>query len=204
MFDTLRKEDLSDCLHEALKVKLEDGSLFVIDLVGPQYGLYVPVMPYDTYLKKMARDKSSVTDHPFGYQRAWMVKACIPRFLEDPWYIYDTRIPKADEQLYHTFNECLKSWQSKKMPLTAMLNLKERMYLETQKDLLTAVEKTLCDARFKIEKFPQGLPKSPSSMPVPVPKPKTKERTFEEDCAEFLRSASSNGHAVLDVRGLKF
>lgn len=148
MFDTLRKEDLSDCLHEALKFKLEDGSLFVIDLAGPQYGQYVPVMPYDTYLKKMARDKSSVTDHPFGYQRAWMVKACIPQFLEDPRYIYDTRIPKADEQLYHTFNECLKSWQSKKMPLTAMLKLKEGMYLETQKDLLTAVEKTLCDARF--------------------------------------------------------
>lgn len=35
MFDALRKEDLSDCLHEALKVKLEDGSLFVMDLAGP-------------------------------------------------------------------------------------------------------------------------------------------------------------------------
>lgn len=83
LFDAV-KEDRYDYQHEALIVRLKDGLSFVVDLAGPQFGHHVPVMPFDTYLKIMVRDKSSPTEHPFGYQRAEMVKGCIPKLHWDP------------------------------------------------------------------------------------------------------------------------
>lgn len=83
MFDAL-KEDRNDYQHEALVVRLKDGSSFVVDLAGPQFGYHLPVMPYDNYIKTMVRDKTSPTKQPFGYQRAEMVKGCSTKLYLDP------------------------------------------------------------------------------------------------------------------------
>ena len=83
MIDVL-KEDTNDYQHDVLKVRLKDGSSYVIDLAGAQYGHNVPVMQYDKYLKTMARDTSSPIEWPFGLQRAQAVLRCNPQIAIDP------------------------------------------------------------------------------------------------------------------------
>ena len=78
------KEDTNDYQHDVLKVRLKDGSSYVIDLAGAQYGHNVPVMQYDKYLKTMARDTSSPIEWPFGLQRTQAVLRCNPQIAIDP------------------------------------------------------------------------------------------------------------------------
>ncbi|KAL8887770.1 MAG: hypothetical protein Q9215_004710 [Flavoplaca cf. flavocitrina] len=207
MIDML-KEDTNDYQHDVLKVRLKDGSSYVIDLAGAQYGHNVPVMQYDKYLKTMARDTSSPIEWPFGLQRAQAVRRCAPQIAIDPRYTHNIDIPKANEQLYQTFNRFLDSWQKTKMPLKTMLKLQLTEYLNNQQHLAESARTVLQGAadkhlaRIKAQKPPHGLPKAPS--PVPMPDLKTRERKFEEDYAESLRSALAKGHRVFDISGMDF
>ncbi|KAL8653644.1 MAG: hypothetical protein Q9226_003768 [Calogaya cf. arnoldii] len=202
MFDAL-KEDRYEYQHEALLVTLQDGSSFVVDIAGSQYGHNVPVMPHDTYLKTMARDKSSPIQQPFGYQRNQMLIGCNPQVLLDP-RLLDPRyhsaniIRKANEHLYQAFNRFLATWQKNNMPLSAMLKLKEKDYLDNQKNLRTAADKILLNARSQIKVVPNDSLESPG--PTTFPDLKSKERTFDEQIAELVRSASANGHEVYSIR----
>ena len=84
MIDQL-KEDNYEYQHEALKIRLKDGSSYVMDLAGAQFGYNIPVMPYDTYVKTMVAAKSIPTVNPFGYMREYVVKACTsPSIPLDP------------------------------------------------------------------------------------------------------------------------
>ncbi|KAL8994046.1 MAG: hypothetical protein Q9169_005888 [Polycauliona sp. 2 TL-2023] len=200
-YDALN-EDRFEYQHEALKVRLKDGSVHVIDLAGSQYGHNVPAMPYDTYLKTMAADGTIPTEHPFGSQRQNMVRACtIPLVPLHLMSFANTDIRKVNEHLYQTLNKCLNSWQSMNTSLPSMLKMKEKDYLDNQKDLLAATGMLLRDTHFKNGKFIGDFRKSPTSV-TPPPKAKTKERSFEEDCAELLKPASASGRKVLDMRGV--
>ncbi|KAL8942158.1 MAG: hypothetical protein Q9211_001527 [Gyalolechia sp. 1 TL-2023] len=60
-------EDLNSYQHEVLTVTLKDGSVYVVDLAGAQYGYHEPVMPLKTYADSRARavrlDKSMLRLH---------------------------------------------------------------------------------------------------------------------------------------------
>ncbi|KAL8888127.1 MAG: hypothetical protein Q9192_006225 [Flavoplaca navasiana] len=167
-------EDTYDYQHDALKVRLKDGSSYVIDLAGAQYGHSLPVMRYDTYLKTMARDTSSPIEQPLGLQRAQAVLRCTPQIARDPRYTHNTDIPKANEQLYQAFNQFLDSWQKNKMPLKTMLKLQETEYLNNQQHLLESARTVLQGAAdkhlagIKARKPPHGPSKAPSPYPCQI------------------------------------
>ncbi|KAL8887544.1 MAG: hypothetical protein Q9192_006304, partial [Flavoplaca navasiana] len=204
MIDVL-KEDTYDYQHDALKVRLKDGSSYVIDLARAQYGHHVPVMQYDTYLKTMARDPSSPIEQPLGLLRAQAVLRCTPQIARDPrTQIYR----KPTSNFIKPSTNFLTAGKKNKMPLKTMLKLQETEYLNNQQHLLESARTVLQGvadkhlAWIKARKPPHGPPKA--LTPVPMPDLKTRGRTFEENYAELLRSAPVKGHRVFDISGMDF
>ncbi|KAL8733122.1 MAG: hypothetical protein Q9166_002314 [cf. Caloplaca sp. 2 TL-2023] len=225
MINPRNEEDLNDYRHEVMKVELKDGSTFIVDLAGAQYGYLVPVMPYDAYLELVAEDKSNVTERPFGNQRLLLSQLAasgtqIP--LGSP-YAWAGVIRKANERLYQSFNDALAQYGKATKPLPDILRLKEESYLEYKSLLMLAVRvgvgvyKEEQDERFaqfmsqhKDEIFQQTRQEMSSrtkqgsdGKAKEQAMDKGKERTFEEDVAELLQSAHAKGYPVLDMGNLR-
>ncbi|KAL9028106.1 MAG: hypothetical protein Q9196_003479 [Gyalolechia fulgens] len=186
-------EDLNSYQHEVLTVTLKDGSVYVVDLAGAQYGYHEPVMPLKTYADSRARAVRLDKCQPLGNQRQIIVNEC----SEKGW---TGLIRSVNEELYHRFNALITLWQKSHMPLPAMLRLHEKDFLKRQKSFLSSVEANFREykrsaeesGRFKVEQVPlEPVGQSQNSN-------SNGEYADESSIANFCDNAVRNGK-VLDL-----
>ncbi|KAL8773311.1 MAG: hypothetical protein Q9209_001705 [Squamulea sp. 1 TL-2023] len=188
--------------HEALKVKLKDGSMFVIDLTGAQFGYHVPVMPINLYDKIWAEVSDS--EQPFGYHRRYMQEIMKKDTLQ-------SQIRTSHETIYRYFNNAITAWEQSRMPLHAMLKLKEKDFFDTQQKLIHSVAEFVRRSKKRADEHGWlRLNWRPSKADIQEVDSKnaaiakiTEEETDEEEVAEHPGAESSNDHTVLSIQGLK-
>ncbi|KAL9003550.1 MAG: hypothetical protein Q9188_003591 [Gyalolechia gomerana] len=156
IFFVTGKEDIHEYQHEIVIVTLKDGSAYVIDLAGAQYGYHEPAMPIKAYERSRALKVWLNKSQSFGYQRRVAKDQCVQ---DGTWMGV---IRRCNETLYQSFNDLVNTWQNLKMPLPAMLKLNNKEFLENQKNFLLSVKvglreyKRLAEERghFKVKMIP--------------------------------------------------
>lgn len=198
MFYVTGNEDIHEYQHEIVIVTLKDGSAYVIDLAGAQYGYHEPTMPIKAYEHSRALKVWLNKSQSFGYQRRVAKDQCVQ---DGTWM---GAIRGCNEMLYQSFNDLVKTWQSIKMPLPAMLKLNNKEFLENQKIFLFSVEVGLREyKRLAEERGHFNVKMIPTEPASQSQKSESKERSFEKGAADLLGNLARRGHKVIDSSNMR-
>ena len=147
-------EDLNDYQHEVLRVTLKNGSVYVLDLTGAQYGYHEPVMTLEAYKESRAEDVMWYKAQPFGYHRNFIKGQCK---VDGSW---TSAIRCLTEIFYRCLNDYIKAWQISNMSLPEMLKLRGDTFRANKESFIMGAKATLlkyknfADGHFKLNKIP--------------------------------------------------
>ncbi|KAL8833231.1 MAG: hypothetical protein Q9170_004395 [Blastenia crenularia] len=190
-------ENPVDYQHEVLIVTLKDGSRYVVDLAGAQYGYHEPIIPFNLYEESGIRKVSMHKAQAVGYQRQYMQNLCKEKGT------WQGAIRCYNEILYQCLNDQVKAWQSLVMPLPAMLRLGDKDFQKTKQTFVHCVDvamreyKRLSDeqGKFKVQMIPYLLEKQAEET-------HPEEQSYDEFVAEFMGTAARHGTEICDMRGM--
>lgn len=135
--------------NHIVKVMLKDDETYAIDITGPQYGHYDPVVPWDLYAKSRIRE---------------VVTACPLRDVEESQKAAGSKAGGVDphktfEELFaEDFVAAATSWQVRNGPLDGMMKMQEETFKKKQASLVDFHDEEI--ARKKkatgVEELPAG------------------------------------------------
>lgn len=135
--------------HAIVKATLQNGETYAIDITGPQYGHYDPVVPWDLYAESRVRE---------------IVTASHLRDVEESQKTAGSKLGgidpgKSEEELFvEVFVAAAKSWQVRNGPLDDMMKMREETFKKKQASLVDFIDEEV--ARMKkvtgVEELPAG------------------------------------------------
>lgn len=117
--------------HSIVKVTLKNGETYAIDITGPQYGHYDPVVPWDIYAE--SRVKEVVMACPLGDVEESQKVAGSKAGGVGPHKTYE-------EQFAEVFVAAAKSWQVRNGSLDGIMKMREETFKKKQADLVDFID----------------------------------------------------------------
>ena len=117
--------------HSIVAATLHNGERYAIDITGPQYGHYDPVVPWDLYKASRVRE---------------VLTACPLRDVEQSQKAAGSKAggvgaPKTPEELFaEVFVAAAKSWQVRNGPLDGMMRMREETFRKRQAGLVDFID----------------------------------------------------------------
>ncbi|KAK4695683.1 hypothetical protein P7C71_g2118, partial [Lecanoromycetidae sp. Uapishka_2] len=141
--------DNTDSKHCINRVTLTNGEVYAVDLTGPQYGFYDPVIPWEQYCDSRVKAIDIIS------------------LLRDVGECQKVAGSKAggvgpdktrEEEFAEVFVAAAKSWQVTNGPLDGMLRLREKTFKKKQASLVDFIDEELIKHKDKTGSI--GLPDS--------------------------------------------
>lgn len=113
--------------HFIVKATLKNGETYAIDITGPQWGHYDPVVPWDIYAESRVRE---------------VVTACPLRDVEESQKVAGSKAggvgphKTLEEQFAEVFVTAAKSWQVQNGSLDGMMKMREETFKKKQASLV--------------------------------------------------------------------
>ena len=142
-------DDNTAYLHSIVKVMLRNGETYAVDITGPQYGHYDPVVPWKIYAQSRVREVVT-TCHLCDVEESQKVAGSKAGGV-GPHKTYD-------ELFAEVFVAAAKSWQVKNGPLDIMMKMREETFKKRQASLVDYIDEEV--ARKKkatgVDELPDG------------------------------------------------
>lgn len=133
--------------HAIVKVTLNNGETYAIDITGPQYGHHDPVVPWDLYARSRVRE--IITASPLRDVEESQKEAGSKAGGVGPH--------KTEEELFaEIFVAAAKSWQVRNGPLDGLMKMREETFKKKQASLVDFIDEEV--ARKKKARGVEELP----------------------------------------------
>ena len=142
--------------HSIIKITLQNGEKYALDISGAQYGYLEPLSSWKCYTDTRVQDIEEIK--PLGYHRKRS------KFLWKPEPGCNG-VKTCEEEIAEVINGAIEKWQEANGKLRDMLRLHEDMFIRKRGELFCCIEESLEDNRcmlkeagmrqFRLEKEPR-------------------------------------------------
>lgn len=116
--------------HLTVKVVLENGETYALDIAGAQFGYFDPVLPWSQYLESQVKTVKKIVS--YGHSRLKGSRKCHKPGAEG-------QVASAHAFVILVMERAIDQWVSENMTLQAMLKLPEAGYEQKRSELLDAL-----------------------------------------------------------------
>lgn len=141
------KDKNSTYNHAVIKLTLNNGEQFALDISGAQFGYLMPLVPWNQYLNARV-DSVTQTKH-LGYHRRRS------KFLVKPDEEGNGGVKTCNEEVAEVINTGIEKWQKKGIRLKDMLRLQDSAFIPKRDEFLRFIEESIESKRDMIEKAGQ-------------------------------------------------
>ena len=138
------KDKNSKYNHAVIKLTLNNGEQYALDISGAQFGYRTPLIPWTQYFDSRV-DSVTQTKHLGDHRRR-------SKFLVKPDEEGNGGVKACNEEVAEVINTAIEEWQKKDIKLKDMLRLQDSAFTSKQEEFLRSIEESIEIKRDLIEK----------------------------------------------------
>lgn len=134
----------SEYNHAVIKLTLNNGDQYALDISGAQFGYRTPLVPWNQYFDTRV-DSVAQTKYLGDHRRR-------SKFLVKPDEDGNGGMKTCNEEVAEVINAAIEKWQKKNIKLKDMLRLQDSAFFSKREEFLRSIEESIEAKRDWIEK----------------------------------------------------